>query len=249
MPADGAASGSPQTAPEVLSLRGVGKRFADGGGSRWVVRDVTATIRRGEALALCGPSGAGKSTLLNLMAGVLTPEEGEIVFSDADGNALSVSGASEGERTRYRRRHLGIVFQFFNLVPTLTVAENVLLPIELNARPTAWMRRAKTPPGAAADGAEAALARLDVLGLGHCRDRFPNTLSGGEQQRAALARALAHAPSVLLADEPTGNLDRANADRVADLMWRLLDDVGCALVIATHNERAAARADCAIELG
>lgn len=248
MPADGAASGSPQTAPEVLSLRGVGKRFADGGGSRWVVRDVTATIRRGEALALCGPSGAGKSTLLNLMAGVLTPEEGEIVFSDADGNALGVSGASERERTRYRRRHLGIVFQFFNLVPTLTVAENVLLPIELNARPTAWMRRAKTSP-AAADGAEAALARLDVLGLGHCRDRFPNTLSGGEQQRAALARALAHAPSVLLADEPTGNLDRANADRVADLMWQLLDDVGCALVIATHNERAAARADSAIELG
>ena len=247
MPADGAASGSPQTAPEVLSLRGVGKRFADGGASRWVVRDVTATIRRGEALALCGPSGAGKSTLLNLMAGVLTPEEGEIVFSDAEGNALSVSDASERERTRYRRRHLGIVFQFFNLVPTLTVAENVLLPLELNARRRAWVRRAKTPP-AAADGTEA-LARLDMLGLGHCRDRFPNTLSGGEQQRAALARALAHAPSVLLADEPTGNLDRANADRVADLMWRLLADVGCALVIATHNERAAARADSAIELG
>ena len=246
MPADGAASGSPQTAPEVLSLRGVGKRFADGGASRWVVRDVTATIRRGEALALCGPSGAGKSTLLNLMAGVLTPEEGEIVFSDADGNALSVSGASERERTRYRRRHLGIVFQFFNLVPTLTVAENVLLPLELNARPTAWMRRAKQPVAAARTEA---LARLDVLGLGHCRDRFPNTLSGGEQQRAALARALAHAPSVLLADEPTGNLDRVNAERVADLMWRLLADLGCALVIATHNERAAARADSAIELG
>ena len=231
-----------------LSLDGVGKRFDDGGVSRWVVRDVTATIRRGQALALWGPSGAGKSTLLNLVGGVLTPEEGAIVFNDADGDAFAVSSASERERTRYRRRHLGFVFQFFNLVPTLTVAENVLLPLELNAKRTLFRGRAGRDQAAERRRSEA-LARLDALGLGHCKDRFPSTLSGGEQQRAALARALAHEPSVVLADEPTGNLDRANAERVADLMWQLLGEAGCALVVATHNERTAARADSVLELG
>ena len=240
MSGDEAERDAPLLAAPLLALRGVGKRFDDGGVSRWVLRDVTATLRPGHALALWGPSGAGKSTLLNLIAGFLTPDEGEIVFDATGGAPFAVSGANERERARHRRQHLGFVFQFFNLVPTLTVAENVLLPIEL-----------KTPhPGAGRDDLRAeALARLDALGLGHCRDRFPATLSGGEQQRAALARALAHRPSLVLADEPTGNLDRRNAEQVADLMWGLLDDVGCALIVATHNERLVERADAFIELG
>ena len=225
----------------LLALRGVGKRFDDGGAVRWVLRDVAATVRRGRALALWGPSGAGKSTLLNLIAGFLTPDAGEIVFNAPGSARFAVSDASERERARYRRQHLGFVFQFFNLVPTLTIRENVLLPIELNARRGAaealQQQRAE------------ALARLDALGLGHCGDRFPVTLSGGEQQRAALARALAHRPSLVLADEPTGNLDRENAERVTEMMWRLLADAGCSVVVATHNERLAERADTRIELG
>ena len=233
-------SGDAERDAPLLALRGVGKRFDDGGVSRWVLRDVTATLRPGHALALWGPSGAGKSTLLNLIAGFLTPDAGEIVFDAASGTPFTVSRASERERARHRRQRLGFVFQFFNLVPTLTVAENILLPIELTApHPRAARERLRTE----------ALERLDALGLGHCRDRFPATLSGGEQQRAALARALAHRPSLVLADEPTGNLDRRNAERVADLMWRLLDEAGCALIVATHNERLAERADVFIELG
>ena len=240
MSGDEAERAAPLLAAPLLALRGVGKRFDDGGVSRWVLRDVTATLRPGRALALWGPSGAGKSTLLNLIAGFLTPDEGEIVFDAAGDAPFAVSRASERERARHRRQHLGFVFQFFNLVPTLTVAENVLLPIEL---------KAPRPSTSRDDLRAEALARLDALGLGHCRDRFPATLSGGEQQRAALARALAHRPSLVLADEPTGNLDRCNAEQVADLMWGLLDDAGCALIVATHNERLVERADAFIELG
>ena len=239
-PTDTPAVAAEADAP-LLALRGVGKRFDDGGAVRWVLQDVAATVRRGRALALWGPSGAGKSTLLNLIAGFLAPDAGEIVFNAPGSARFAVSNASERERARYRRQHLGFVFQFFNLVPTLTIRENVLLPIELNARrsvaETVRQQRAE------------ALARLDALGLGHCADRFPATLSGGEQQRAALARALAHRPSLVLADEPTGNLDRENAERVTEMMWRLLADAGCAVIVATHNERLAERADARIELG
>ena len=144
-----------------------------------------------------------------------------------------MSDAAERARVRFRRRQLGFVFQFFNLVPTLTVAENVLLPLELNRLPE---RR------------HGALARLDELGVGHCADRFPDTLSGGEQQRVAIARALAHTPPVVLADEPTGNLDSRSADMVTDALWQATAGAASSLVIATHNERIAARADRLIDL-
>ena len=244
--ADGVAvEAEPHAAAPLLALRDVGKRFDDGGASRWVLRDVAATVRPGRALALWGPSGAGKSTLLNLIAGFLTPDAGEIVFNAPGSDRFAVSNASERERARYRRQHLGFVFQFFNLVPTLTIRENVLLPIELNA-PRATSRQVKRQ--ALEQRRAEALARIHALGLGHCCDRFPATLSGGEQQRAALARALAHGPSLVLADEPTGNLDRRNAERVTEMMWQLLADAGCAVVLATHNERLAERADARIEL-
>ena len=219
-----------------LSLQAVGKRFDDGGVERWVLRDVSCTVATGASTALWGPSGCGKSTLLNLMAGILLPDAGSIRFDEPDGGSFEVSTASERQRVRFRRRRIGFIFQFFNLVPTLTVAENVALPLELNGLLNAQGLRQR------------ALSRLANLGVAHCEERFPNTLSGGEQQRVAIARALAHAPALVLADEPTGNLDGDNAGRVVDLLWAAVRDAGCALVVATHNERIAAQADTVIEL-
>ena len=220
----------------LLSVQEVGKRFDDGAAVRWVLQDVTCAVAAGATIALCGPSGCGKSTLLNLMAGILVPDAGSIHFRDPDRGSFDISAAGERQRVRFRRRRIGFIFQFFNLVPTLTVAENVALPLELNGLLNAAGKR------------EQALARLEELGVAHCSDRFPNTLSGGEQQRVAIARALAHAPALVLADEPTGNLDGDNAGRVVDSLWAAVRDAGSALVIATHNERIAARADTVIEL-
>ena len=219
---------------EVLDL---GVRLGEGATRRWILRHVALTVRCRETVALLGPSGSGKSTLLNLLGGLTVPDEGAIrlTLNDADGGRreVAVHALTEAERVAYRRRHIGFVFQFFNLVPTLTVAENVLLPLELNQRP---------------DLADAALQRLDDLGIGALGDRFPNELSGGEQQRAAVARALAHRPPLLLADEPTGNLDAANAERVVACLWEAAHRAGAALVLATHSERVAQQADTVVAL-
>lgn len=220
--------------PALLVAAGVGKRFVDGGEAHWPLAGVDCTVAKGGTVALWGPSGSGKSTLLKVLAGILTPDAGRVRFRDADGACFEVSAAAEADRVRYRRRCVGFVFQAFNLVDTLTVAENVLLPLALNGL---------------GEEREAALGRLAVLGVDHCQRRFPATLSAGEQQRVAIARALAHRPPLLLADEPTGNLDRANADRVAELLLEATADVGSALVVATHSERIAARAKQVIDLG
>ena len=217
----------------LLRVEDLGKRYTDGDASRWVVRNVSFALLAGRTIALWGPSGAGKTTVLNILGGLTLPDAGRVVFDDGQDVPFAVSEASEKRRTRFRRREVGFVFQFFNLVPTLTVEENVLLPVELNRLPA---------------HREQALARLDALGLAHCRHRFPATLSGGEQQRAAIARALAHQPRVLLADEPTGNLDAANAARVTELLWEQARAAGCALAVATHNEQVAARADEVLRL-
>ena len=226
----------PPAAPglAVLAVDGVGVRLGDGDALRWVLRDVSLTAQRGQAVVLLGPSGSGKSTLLNVIGGILKPDAGTVrLTGDAGQETLRVDALSERQRLAYRRRHVGFVFQFFNLVPTLTVAENVLLPLELNGR----MDRAAT-----------ALDRLDALGIGGVRHRFPERLSGGEQQRAAIARALAHGPTLLLADEPTGNLDAANAARVAECLWQEARTSGAALVLATHSETIASRADAVVSL-
>ena len=219
---------------EVLDL---GVRLGEGATRRWILRHVALTVRRRETVALLGPSGSGKSTLLNLLGGLIAPDEGAIrlTLNDADGGQreVAVHELTEAGRVAYRRRHIGFVFQFFNLVPTLTVAENVLLPLELNQRP---------------DLADAALQRLDDLGIGALGDRFPNELSGGEQQRAAVARALAHGPPLLLADEPTGNLDATSAERVVACLWAAAHRAGAALVLATHSERVAQQADTVVAL-
>ena len=220
----------------VLTVEGVGVCLRDAGARRWILRDVRFAAQAGEVVAVCGPSGSGKSTLLNHIGGLRIPQQGSIelnVEADDERAVLRVHEMSEAERVRYRRCHVGFIFQFFNLLPTLTVEENVLLPRRLNKL---------------GGGSREALDRLTELGVGNLLDRFPNSLSGGEQQRVAIARALAHAPPLVLADEPTGNLDAANADRVVECLWDQVRGAGAALVIATHNARLAERADRVVAL-
>ena len=216
----------------LLEVVDVAKRFGDGAGERWVLRDLSFEVRRGEKVVLWGPSGSGKSTLLALLSGLDLPTLGTIRFFPADGPSLLISERTDRERSAFRRRFIGYIFQFFNLIPTLTVAENVALPVEVNGE----------------KDVSKALARLRTLGLGGHMADFPATLSGGEQQRVAIARALAHEPPLVLADEPTGNLDHDNADLVTDLLWREVDAVDAGLVVATHSDAIAQRADRVIEL-
>jgi putative ABC transport system ATP-binding protein len=217
----------------ILAVDGLGKHYLDGERERPVFDDVSFQLAAGEILAVCGPSGSGKSTLLNLLAGLLLPDSGSIGLRTGEGE-FDLAALGERARTRVRRHHLGYVFQFFNLVPTLTVRENVLLPLELTER---------------ADLRDEALGRLQVLGLADRLDDFPESLSGGERQRTAIARALAHRPVLLLADEPTGNLDGENGELVAELLWRETRAQGCALVVATHNEAIASAADQVLRFG
>ena len=216
----------------VLSVRSLGKRFLDGDVQRVVLDGLDLDLADGESLALMGPSGSGKSTLLNLLAGLLTPEAGSIILTLADGPQI-LTDLDEAGRTRLRRRQIGYVFQFFNLVPTLTVRENVLLPLELN--------------NLAHLEAEA-LARLVALGLGERLNDFPGHLSGGERQRTAIARAMAHRPRLVLADEPTGNLDAETATQVAELLITEVRALSSGLVMATHSEQIASLADRVVRL-
>lgn len=212
-----------------IILRDLRKHYTEGGRRRVIFSGLHLEIGRGERVALLGPSGSGKSTLLNLLAGIDLPDDGLIQIGDQALTALS-----EAERTRFRRRHIGFVFQFFNLIPTLTVEENLLLPLELNGL---------TQP----EPRQRALALLDQVGLGERRASFPERLSGGEQQRLALARALAHQPWLLLADEPTGNLDAATGERILDLLLNLhraaADARPSTMLLVTHSPAVAARAD------
>jgi putative ABC transport system ATP-binding protein len=190
-----------------------------------VLREIDATIRRGELCVVLGRSGSGKSTLLNLIGGIDVPTGGDII---ADGVALG--RAPEAVRTWFRRRHVGFVFQFFNLVPTLTVEENLRLPLELNGRPA----------GAARARARALLAEV---GLESRARAFPESLSGGEQQRVAVARALAHEPALVVADEPTGALDLETGRQVLALLDRLTRQAGRTMVMATHSREVVGLAD------
>jgi putative ABC transport system ATP-binding protein len=190
-----------------------------------VLRDTSVTIAAGELVAIRGRSGSGKSTLLNLLAGLDVPTTGDVFIEEACINRLSAR-----DRTVFRRDRLGFVFQFFNLIPTLTVLENVQLPAEL----------AGSGPKAAADRAR---ALLETMGLADRASQFPDRLSGGEQQRVAIARALVQDPHLVLADEPTGNLDDATGQLVLDLLDRVTRQVGKTLVLVTHSGEVAARAD------
>jgi putative ABC transport system ATP-binding protein len=218
-----------QVAP-VLRLRQVVREVEEGGVRRPILRGVDLDVAPGTLVALLGPSGSGKSTLLNVVSGIDTPDAGEVEVA-----GVSLHRLSEGDRTRFRRDRMGFVFQFFNLIPTLTVMENLLLPMELAGRATPEDR-------------ERARALLARVGLGDRADAWPDRLSGGEQQRVAVARALAHAPEIVLADEPTGNLDPETGTIVLDLLESLVRDTGTTLFMVTHAAVAAARADRVLEL-
>jgi putative ABC transport system ATP-binding protein len=208
--------------PPIVLLRAVAKSVREGGRSRPVLAGVDLDVGAGEAVAILGRSGSGKSTLLNLIAGIDDADGGEITTCGVD-----VVRADERARASLRRRHVGFVFQAFHLLPTLTVAENVALPLEL----------AGVPAAAARARAAELLARI---GLADRADAWPEVLSGGEQQRVALLRALAPRPQLLLCDEPTGNLDDASARAVLELLAELRREHGCALVVVTHSREAAA---------
>lgn len=208
-----------------IQIRRLTRCYLEGEQPRRIFTDLDLDIERGAFIALLGPSGCGKSTLLNLLSGIDLPDAGLIEI-----NGRSLTGMSEVERTRFRRRHIGFVFQFFNLIPTLTVAENLFLPLELNGLMSTEQR-------------DRALELLDHVGLGERRNSFPERLSGGEQQRLAIARALVHGPLLLLADEPTGNLDAATGARILELLLKLHRQAGTTIIMVTHSQEVAGRAD------
>ncbi len=192
---------------------------------RMVLNRVSLQFEPGEFVVLLGNSGSGKSTLLNLISGIDQPSSGTIRINDLD-----ITDLDEKSRTLFRRDRVGFVFQFFNLIPTLTVLENVTLPQELAGKSPAAAR-------------QSALALLNQVGLGDRLDTYPDKLSGGQQQRVAIARALAHDPQVILADEPTGNLDEETGDRVLELLLNLTRNTHKTLIMATHNPDIARHAD------
>jgi putative ABC transport system ATP-binding protein len=208
-----------------VSVARVSRAFQEGGRTRDVLKDLSFEVQRGELVALLGRSGSGKSTLLNLIAGIDRPSAGRIAI---EGQEISAMG--ERARTLFRRTRIGFVFQFFNLVATLTVEENVRLPLELGGAPA---------PAARAE----AQRWLQAVGLGDRGAQFPDRLSGGEQQRVAIARALVNAPAVVLADEPTGALDAETGRLVLDLMVDLTRRRSSTVILVTHSEEVARVAD------
>lgn len=212
----------------VISLKDARLALDSNVGRVEILHGITLDVPKGQTLGLVGPSGSGKSSLLMLMGGLERATGGEVHAVDQDLSALN-----EDALARLRRDHMGIVFQSFHLIPTMTALENVATPLELAGAPDAFER---------------ARAELDSVGLGHRADHYPRQLSGGEQQRVALARASAPRPSILLADEPTGNLDEANGAAIMDLLFDLRDRHGATLVLVTHSNDLAARCDRVVRL-
>ncbi|MCC5965003.1 MAG: ATP-binding cassette domain-containing protein [Natronohydrobacter sp.] len=212
----------------VLSLKNVGLTLQGNAGPVMILRDITLDVTKGETVGLIGPSGSGKSSLLMLMGGLERATGGVVM---AMGHDLTTLG--EDALARFRRQHMGVVFQSFHLIPTMTALENVATPLELAGRRDAFER---------------AEEELRAVGLGHRLDHYPAQMSGGEQQRVALARAAAPRPAILLADEPTGNLDGPNGQAIMDLLFGLRDRHGATLVLVTHAPELAARCDRVIRL-
>lgn len=209
----------------LIKLRSLTKRYEEAGESRVILHALDAEIHEGEFAVLLGKSGSGKSTLLNLIGGLDIPSEGEVWIKDTCLTCLN-----ERELTLFRRDHIGFVFQFFNLIPTLTALENVSLPYELRGN-------------SSRQGEQAARVLLERVGLDSRANTYPDKLSGGEQQRVAIARALVHQPLLILADEPTGNLDEDTGQTVLDLLLELTRGAGKTLIMATHNPEVVAYAD------
>ncbi len=219
-----ASSPAAEPVPMPIVCRNVEKTYRGGGRETYALRDVAFDVHAGEWVAIMGPSGSGKSTLLHMLGGLDTPDTGSVVIAGAD-----VASMSETQRALLRRREVGYVFQFFNLVSDMSVADNVELPMLLVGAGRREARRR-------------ARELLEELNIGDVLDAAPSELSGGQQQRVALARALANRPAVLLADEPTGNLDSESARQVLGLL-RKEHELGQTIVMVTHDARVAAAAD------
>jgi putative ABC transport system ATP-binding protein len=213
-----------QTRPDIVRIRNLSKSYCRGSQVIPVLEDISFDIPDGEFLALMGPSGSGKSTLLNLLAGIDGADSGSILI-----NGVEITTLAERELARWRSLHVGFIFQFYNLIPVLTAFENVELPLLLT-RLSRGERRAHVETA------------LRVVGLADRMDHYPSQLSGGQQQRVAIARAVVTDPTILVADEPTGDLDRGSAGEVLDLMERLNRESGKTIIMVTHDPRAAERA-------
>ena len=214
--------------PDTITISNVNLSLGTGAARVHILKDISLRVGQGETIGLIGPSGSGKSTLLMVMAGLERPDKGEVVVNGTAFNALD-----EDALARFRGRQVGIVFQSFHLIPTMTALENVAVPLELAGH---------------AGAAERAARELESVGLGHRLHHYPTQLSGGEQQRVALARALAPDPAILVADEPTGNLDETTGRQIVDLLFTKHAERGMTLVLVTHDSGLAHRCDRVVRL-
>lgn len=212
----------------VIDVHDVTLRFGSGPAAVEVLRGVSLQVRSGERLAILGPSGSGKSSLMAVLSGLERATSGRVMVAGADFSALDEDGLA-----RARRGRIGIVLQAFHLIPTMTALENVAVPLEL---------------ANISDPSEKARAELEAVGLGHRLDHYPTQLSGGEQQRVGLARAIAARPALIFADEPTGNLDESTGNAVVELLYDRLGQTGATLILITHDASLAARCDRIIEM-
>ena len=210
---------------DIFKSYGAGENRVD------ALKNINLEIKKGEFLALCGPSGSGKSTLLNILSGIDRPTFGTTLFLDKALNNLD-----ESQLSLIRSKHLGFIFQFFNLIPVLSAFDNVYYPLILNEN---YSKKAAS---------ELALHYLERVGLYELRDRKPGQLSGGQQQRVAIARALANNPEIVVADEPTGNLDLATGEAILDLLMQINQDIGTTFIISTHSTQLKDRANRVIEI-
>ncbi len=212
----------------VIDARDVTLRFGSGAAAVDVLRGVSLSVAAGERLAILGPSGSGKSSLMAVLAGLDRATSGRVMVAGKDFSALDEDGLA-----RARRGRIGIVLQAFHLIPTMTAVENVAVPLEL---------------AGIANPADKARAELEAVGLGHRLNHYPTQLSGGEQQRVGLARAIAARPALIFADEPTGNLDEATGNSIIELLFNRLDETGATLVLITHDAALATRCERIIEM-
>ena len=213
-----------------IEIKLLGKSYQESDQQHEIFCNLNLTVEQGEFVVLLGRSGSGKSTFLNLVSGMDQPDSGEVIV-----NGINLTGLSEHDRTIFRRHHIGFVFQSYNLIPTLTVEENLLLPLELIKRIDSKDRKKVT-------------GLLSRLGLSDRIDTFPDRLSGGEQQRVAIARSLIHDPDLILADEPTGNLDLETGKQVLELLDHLVRKAGKTMIMATHSREVIGKADKVVSI-